>query len=104
MSRMFVNPPGQILHACHIAPFSETGNNGVRNGIVLCANLHAAFDSGFAGIGQVYEVLVNDNLFEERPSAYSIEKLRGGKIWLPEKEQYWPSQELLAKHRKVFFR
>ena len=104
MSRMYLNPPGQILQACHITPFSETGNNGVRNGIVLCANLHAAFDNGFVGIGEDYEILVNEKLFEERPSPYSIERLRGEQIWLPEKEQFWPSQQLLARHRNAFFR
>ncbi|MCB9051030.1 MAG: HNH endonuclease [Lewinellaceae bacterium] len=65
MSRMYLNPPGRILHACHIAQFSVTGNNNVRNGIVLCANLHAAFDRGYVGIGKDYEILVNDKLFEE---------------------------------------
>lgn len=103
MSRMYVNPPGQILQACHIAPFSETGNNGVKNGIVLCANLHAAFDHGFVGIGQDYEILVNDKLFEERPSIYSLDKLRGERIWLPKDDRLWPAQELLAKHREIYF-
>lgn len=97
------NKTGQVLQACHIAPFSETGNNGVRNGIVLCANLHAAFDNGFVGIGEDYEILVNDSLFEERPSIYSIDKLRGERIWLPKENRLWPSQELLAKHRKTHF-
>lgn len=103
MSRMYLNPPGRILHACHIAQFSVTGNNNVRNGIVLCANLHAAFDRGYVGIGKDYEILVNDKLFEERPGVYSIEKLRGERIWLPGKGELWPSQELLAKHRAVHF-
>ena len=104
MSRLYVNPRWDILQACHIDKFSKTGNNSVWNGIVLCANLHAAFDRGYVGIGKNYEILVNDKLFEERPSAYSIEKLRGEKIWLPEKETLWPSQELLTKHREAYFR
>lgn len=104
MSRLHVNPPWEILQACHIDKFSKTGNNSASNGIVLCANLHAAFDRGYVGIGEDYEILVNDELFEERPSAYSIDKLRGEKIWLPSKENLWPSQELLAKHRDAHFK
>lgn len=103
MSRLHLNPPWKILEACHIVEFSTTGDNNVRNGIVLCANLHNAFDDGLVGIGENYEILVNEERFEERPNPYSIKRLKGKQIWLPEERQLWPSQDLLAKHRKRHF-
>jgi len=103
MSRMHVDPPKSLLQACHIEPHSVAGNDRVTNGIVLCANLHAAFDAGYIGISEDYSIVVNHKLFEESKSAYSLEKLEGKQLWLPEDERFWPGQEGLAWHRRAFF-
>lgn len=103
MSRMHVDPPRSILQACHIEPHALAGNDRVTNGIVLCANLHAAFDYGYVGISKDYHIMVNHKLFEESASDYSLQQLEGKKLWLPEEERFWPGQEGLGWHRRMFF-
>lgn len=103
MTRMHVDPPRGILQACHIERHAETGNNSVTNGIVLCANLHAAFDYGYVGIDQDYRIMVNEARFEESDTDYSLLKLKGQRLWLPAEERWWPGQEGLEGHRRVFF-
>jgi len=41
-------PP--LLQAAHIVPVAEGGTDDPRNGLVLCANHHLAFDHGMVGI------------------------------------------------------
>ncbi|WP_421946385.1 HNH endonuclease [Phaeodactylibacter xiamenensis] len=103
MSRMHVDPPKSLLQACHIEPHAVAGNDRVTNGIVLCANLHAAFDYGYVGISKDYHIMVNHKLFEESASDYSLKQLEGKKLWLPEQERFWPGQEGLGWHRRKFF-
>jgi putative restriction endonuclease len=103
ISKMHVNPPGRIIQACHISQFSKEGDNSVNNGIVLCANLHAAFDQGYIGIGTEYEVLINEKMFDEKPGIFNLKKLRYRKLILPENKRFWPSQNKLEQHRKLHF-
>jgi putative restriction endonuclease len=103
MSRMHVDPPKSLLQACHIEPHAVAGNDRVTNGIVLCANLHAAFDAGYIGINKDYQIMVNHKMFEESESGYSLSKLEGKRLWLPGQERYWPGQEGLGWHRRAFF-
>lgn len=101
ISRLQIDPPVRIIQACHILSFAESGMNVMKNGIALCANLHAAFDAGFLSINESYEVIIPPKkVFNENVSPYSLGKLKGSKIILPDKEQFWPSQEYLGQHRK----
>lgn len=40
----------ELLEACHICTVEEGGSDDPRNGIILCANHHKAFDAGLIGI------------------------------------------------------
>ena len=103
MTQMHIDPPGRILQACHIKQHASTGNNSVNNGIVLSANMHTAFDQGYVGIDRDYSIMVNDTLFEESNGDYSLMKLKGNPLFLPDNQRYWPAQEHLEKHRRQFF-
>ena len=102
ISRLRITPPAGIIQACHIEPFAKSGLNSIKNGVALCANLHAAFDVGFLSIDKDYKVtLSRRNTFQENNySSYSLKVLNGSSIFLPDKEQFWPSQEYLGQHRK----
>lgn len=39
-----------VLEAAHIDPYSETGNNGWKNGLLLRADIHTLFDLDLIGI------------------------------------------------------
>ena len=40
----------RLLEAAHIRPVSENGSDDPRNGLVLCANHHKAFDKGLVAV------------------------------------------------------
>ena len=48
-----------VLDAAHIMDYSAFHNDDPRNGIALCKNHHAGFDSGCYGLSDEYRVLVN---------------------------------------------
>ena len=49
----------RLLEAAHIKPVSENGSDDPRNGLVLCANHHKAFDAGLVGIDPTSHRLVD---------------------------------------------
>jgi len=104
ISGLRIIPAKNIIQACHIIPFAETGDNSLGNGIVLCANLHSAFDSGLIGIGNDYEVLINHRAFRENQSSYNLSQFEGREIKRPKNQEFWPSLDLLMKHRKRHFK
>lgn len=88
-----------LLDACHIVPFSETQNDTLRNGILLCPNLHRAFDRGLISIDDDYRVIVR-NSFRETESPYSIRQFEGNEINLPRPPSYAPDPLNLDWHRR----
>jgi len=47
---------GDLLDAAHIRPKLEDGSDDPRNGLVLCANHHRAFDAGLFAINPTLEI------------------------------------------------
>jgi putative restriction endonuclease len=95
--RVITDSEIQMIDACHIVPFSESHDDTITNGISLCPNLHRAFDRGLISFDNNYKVLVKP--FTEQENFYSIKQFEGKKILLPNKKEYYPSQENLAFHR-----
>ncbi len=87
----------QLIDACHILPFAETGDDSIGNGLALCPNLHRAFDRGLIGVDADYRVRVAA-VFSEAPDGYAIKPLKGRRILLPANREYWPRVENLAGH------
>lgn len=105
ISGMRVIPMGNqsMIDACHITPFSQSGDNSINNGIALCPNLHRAFDRGLVAIDSDFKVLVS-NAFQEYPGHYGIRMFEGKKINLPNQEEYFPLRQNLEWHRERVFR
>jgi putative restriction endonuclease len=89
----------QLVDACHIEPWSRTKNDTIQNGITLTPTLHRAFDRHLISIDQDYRVVVSSNITEEAGSPYGIRQFAGKRILLPEKKEWWPGREAIAKHR-----
>ncbi len=88
-----------LVDACHIQDHAKSGIDHPTNGLALCKNLHAAFDSGLIALSDEYRVLVNKNL-KETDTAYSLRRLTGYPIRLPARPYLRPELELVRLHRK----
>lgn len=93
-----------FVDACHIIPFSISHNDKVTNGISLCPNLHRAFDRGLISISPDYRILVSQHILEDVKHDYSIQKLQGKPILLPQKKHQYPAPEYIAWHRENLFK
>jgi putative restriction endonuclease len=98
--RIVADKEVQMIDACHIVPFSISGDDTIGNGISLCPNLHRAFDRGLIAIDDDYRVLTKP--FFEESNAYSIKQFEGKELLLPKQKSYHPLKENLAKHRARF--
>ncbi len=92
----------QMIDACHIFPFSLSGDDTVTNGIALSPTLHRAFDRGLITINSEFVVRVSPTI-KENESNFPLSQFSGQQISLPETEKYFPSQESLNWHNKEIF-
>lgn len=92
-----------MIDACHIIPFSRSGDDTIRNGIALCPNLHRAFDRGLVGIDSDYRVIVSKDLAENSQHPYSLRSFAGKPMQLPFAGTYHPHPENFAWHRAHVF-
>jgi len=99
--RIIADKEMQMIDACHIVPFSESGDDTIGNGLSLCPNLHRAFDRGLIAISDEYRVLVKP-FYEADKNVYSIKQFEGKKILLPKEKVYHPLITNFAKHRQRF--
>lgn len=93
-----------FIDACHIIPFSHSHNDKIINGIALCPNMHRAFDRGLLSINSQYKILVSKHVQEDKNHPYSLRKLEGKLIILPERSIHHPDQYALSWHRKEIFK
>lgn len=93
-----------FVDACHIVPFSVSHDDKVTNGLALCPNMHRAFDRGLITVDDNYQILVSKAIKDNLDHPYSFSQLEKRKLILPHNEQYFPSLENLAWHRKEVFK
>lgn len=93
----------QMIDACHIVPFSISGNDTINNGISLCPNLHRAFDRGLIAFDDDFKVLISSCFSESQQTTYSLKQFSGKKMILPEDELFYPSLKSLKWHRENKF-
>ena len=88
-----------LVDACHIQEHAKSGIDLPTNGLALCKNLHAAFDSGLISLSDEYRILVSKD-FRESDSGYSLHRLAGQKIRLPACADYCPDISYIRLHRE----
>jgi putative restriction endonuclease len=84
------------LEASHIQPYAEDGPHDVRNGVLLCADLHRLFDQGYVTITPEHRLEVSPRLKEDYQNGRSYYPLHGVKISVPDAAEDSPSTEFLA--------
>jgi putative restriction endonuclease len=94
-----IAPNGQgIVDGAHIRPFSEFHDDRIVNGLSLCKNHHWAFDRGWFGINENYQIEIDNNLHESEQSPPFLKQFDNSKILLPADSRNHPSRDALQWH------
>ena len=96
-----------LLTASHIIPWSKNEKERLNpeNGICLSPLYDKAYDKGYIGINEKFELLVSSDLKRKQKKEYYLNhfsQLIGRKIYLPKK--YYPKKDFLTFHLDVIFR
>jgi putative restriction endonuclease len=96
-----------LLVASHIVPWSKNEKERLNpeNGICLSALYDKAYDKGYIGINENFEIILSNVLKKKRKEPYHskyFEFLSGSKIILPQK--YYPNKTFLQFHMDVIFK
>lgn len=97
----------ELLVASHIVPWSKNENErlNTENGICLSPLYDRAFDKGYIGITENFEIIISNDLIKKSKQDYFskyFSHLSGTSIFLPKK--YLPGKEFLQYHRDSIFR
>ena len=96
-----------LLVASHIIPWSKNEKERLNpeNGICLSPLYDRAYDKGYIGINEKFEILISAELKKKNKKEYYLQyftSLIGKKIILPKK--YYPKKEFLVFHLDMIFR
>jgi len=92
------------LEASHIRPFAEDGPHEVSNGLLLRADLHRLFDTGYVTVTPDLRLEVSRLLRDQYHNGRSYYPLDGTTLRPPEVVRYRPDPELLRWHNNNKFR
>lgn len=88
------------VEAAHIYPKSESGPDHVRNGIALCRFHHCAFDSGWFGITDNFDIVIKSDSNFDIPTR--VQTLNDTSIETPKESELAPHPKYLAEHRRLY--
>jgi hypothetical protein len=86
------------LQAAHIKPDSHDGPLRPDNGILLCLDMHWAFDYGCFTINDNFKIKVHERMKES-----TLYKYNDKNILLPNNSVFYPNSEYLTYHRENIF-
>lgn len=92
------------LEAAHIKPFSLVQNHATPNGILLRADIHKLFDSGYVSVDPKLRFHVSKSLKEQYSNGRIYYELEGREIRTPTAVTDRPGQEYLEWHYAEVFR
>jgi putative restriction endonuclease len=98
-----VTPDGHtVVEAAHIAPWSKSRNDDIRNGIALCKLCHWGFDEGMLGVSANYTVITARSIGTDPNFPGLLLTLSGRGIIPPADRDLWPAAEYLTEHRRTW--
>jgi putative restriction endonuclease len=93
------------LEAAHIRPYRENGPHRVSNGLLLRADLHRLFDTGYVTITPDLHIEVSKYLKEDFSNGRDYYAMNGRPlIVLPYQVQDKPRHEFVQWHNEHIFR
>jgi putative restriction endonuclease len=92
------------LEAAHIKPFSESGPHYLSNGILLRADFHKLYDSGYITFTNDYKVEVSKKIKEEFENGREYYKFHGNTLLiLPERTIDRPNINYIEWHNNNIY-
>ncbi|MEP0547505.1 MAG: HNH endonuclease [Rhodothermales bacterium] len=86
------------LDAAHIVPYGEGGDHALENGLLLRADVHRLFDSGYVTVTPDYEFRVSRRLRDDYDNGKVYYQHDGQTIWTPGAPYPKPDPERLELH------
>lgn len=94
-----------VLEAAHIKAFSESGPNSLSNGILLRADMHKLYDSGYITLTSDLKVEVSRRIKEEFSNGKEYYKYHGADLMvLPQLEVHRPGTPYIEWHNSNVYR
>ncbi|MEO0505083.1 MAG: HNH endonuclease [Bacteroidota bacterium] len=93
-----------VLEAAHIKPYAESGPNFIANGVLMRADLHKLFDSGYITITKNLKIEVSKKIREEFENGRDYYKLQGKSMFhLPDRIDDYPNPIYLDWHNTKIY-
>jgi putative restriction endonuclease len=92
------------LEASHIRPYGQDGPHEVRNGLLLRADLHRLFDTGYATVTADLRLQISARLREDYRNGRTYYPLHGARVHVPALASHRPDKAFLEWHNEHVFR
>jgi putative restriction endonuclease len=92
------------IEAAHIRSYAHDGPHEICNGILLRADLHRLFDTGYITVTPELHLQVSPRLREEYKNGRSYYPLHGSRLQVPSIELHRPEKKFLEWHNHQVFR
>ncbi|HET9598312.1 MAG TPA: HNH endonuclease [Anaeromyxobacteraceae bacterium] len=92
-----------VLEAAHIRPYGSEGSHEIANGLLLRADIHRLFDSGYVTVTPDQRFVVSHRLAEEWENGKAYYAMEGREIAVPRRVADRPDPELLRWHNENVF-
>jgi putative restriction endonuclease len=92
------------LEASHIRSYAQAGPHEIRNGLLLRADLHRLFDTGYITVTRELVLEVGARLRADYQNGRSYYPLHGARLRAPSTELHRPDGEFLEWHNQNKFR
>ena len=92
------------LEAAHVKPYASNGPHHIQNGLLLRADIHKLYDSGYLTVTPDYRVEVSGRIKTEFANGKDYYKFHGERLAvLPEVAAQRPGRQYLAWHNERVF-
>jgi putative restriction endonuclease len=92
------------LEASHIRSYARDGPHETRNGLLLRADLHRLFDTGYITVNSELVLEVSARLRADYENGRSYYPLHGARLRVPRTAADRPDGEFLEWHQRNVFR
>lgn len=92
------------LEAAHIQPFAHEGPHAIANGLLLRADLHRLFDTGYVTVTPKLRLEVSGRLKTDFHNGRSYYPLHGAPVRIPAVAAHQPEKAFLEWHNEHVFR